>query len=77
MLNVETARSGYIKVELADNCGNVFSGRVFEDCDPINGDKARIKVTWKDESGLNAAGSQPVMLRFRLKAAKIYSFQVE
>jgi hypothetical protein len=69
-LNFRTRRAGYVKVEVADT-----EGRALADCDPLIGDQLKAKVTWKGQSSIDPAARQRLRLHFRLRAARIYSFE--
>jgi hypothetical protein len=70
-LNFQTRRAGYIKVEVVD-----AKGRALADCDPLVGDHLKAKVAWKGESKLDPATLKQFQLHFRMRAARIYSFEV-
>lgn len=72
-VNVRTARSGYLLVEVADLNGVPIPGRTFEDAVPICGDHMSASVVWIAHNDLGVAPGQPVRLRFRLRQASIYS----
>ena len=74
-LNVQTKRAGHILVEVADRKGTPVPGRSFNEADPIIGDHFDYPVTWKGESDLKRKADQPVMLRFRLRCAKLFAFE--
>jgi hypothetical protein len=68
-LNFHARRDGYVKVEVVGQ-----EGRALDDCDPLWGDRLRALVTWKGQPSIsNSAG---VTFRFRLRAAKLYSFEI-
>jgi hypothetical protein len=71
-LNFETRQAGYIKVEVVD-----VEGRKLEDCDPLVGDQIKQAVTWKGETGLKVPEGKAASLRFRMRAAKLFSFEVK
>lgn len=52
-------------------------GFSLSDCDRIRVDQVNRLVTWKGKSDLSALAGRPVYLRFKLKDAAIFSFQVE
>jgi hypothetical protein len=53
----------------------VVARRRFEDCDPVCGDHTAHVVTWRGEADLGHALDQPLYLRFRLRAARLYAFE--
>ncbi len=70
-LNYETRQAGYIKVEV----GGV-DGRRWEDCDPLIGDSLKSPVTWKGQTSMKVNKGGAAALRFRMRAAKLYSFEI-
>lgn len=76
LINAETLRAGFIRVELVDNEGNVIPGRSIEDCDTFTGDCTKITVSWKGETGLKSDSRMPIAFHFVMKAAKLYSFEI-
>ena len=54
----------------------VLPGRGIDDCDPIYGDHLAHTVTWHGESDLGHAGGEPIVLRFQLRAAKLFAFEL-
>jgi len=75
LLNVQTKKAGQVLVEVADNQGRPLPGRSFSDADPINGDFFDFPVSWKAETDLGDISGQPVVLRFRMKGARLFSFE--
>ena len=53
-----------------------LQGRSFSDCDPITGDHLDHVVTWKREEELGHESGQPVTLRIRMKAAKLFALEL-
>jgi hypothetical protein len=74
-INVRTALAGYVQVEAVDHKGKVLPGRSFNDCDQLSGDHIDRLVTWRGESDLGHPDDSPVTLRFRLRAAELYSVE--
>ena len=72
-VNVTTPPAGWLRAEACDQRGVPLPGRSFDDCDPITGDVLDQPITWQGESDLGHAEGAPVVLRFRLRAAKLYS----
>jgi hypothetical protein len=69
-LNFRAESGGWIKVQV-DGAGN----RGLDDCDPLAGDEPKKLVTWKGQSSLGRPGDADVVLRFRVRAAKLFSFE--
>jgi len=76
-VNALTSRAGGIWIEAADFNGKPIPGRTFDDAIPIIGDQHRTQVRWKDADDLGVAPGEPVVLRFRMKKAKIYCLDFE
>ncbi|MDD2763163.1 MAG: hypothetical protein PHE83_04205 [Opitutaceae bacterium] len=74
-LNALTARSGRILVEVADEKGVPLPGREFSRSVPIVGDQPAARLRWGNEEELGGRPDQPIMLRFRLEQAKIFSLE--
>ena len=79
-LNVQTAMAGEVRVEVASSrqYGGgklVLPGRSFSDCVPVVGDSLDQIVAWKGGEDLGHEAGQPVTLRFRMRAAKLFAFQ--
>ena len=72
-LNMRTGPSGYVQVEASGPDGQVLAGRGFDDCDWLIGDHLDRTVTWGGQSDLGHAEGEPIVLRFRMRAAKLYS----
>ena len=70
-LNFDIKRAGYIKVEVEG-----VAGRGLEDCDALFGTTFKKQVTWKGNGSLGAEKGKPVVLRFRMRSAKLFSFEV-
>jgi hypothetical protein len=78
LVNAITKRTGGIHVEAADAKGNVLAGRSFDECLPIVGDQYRTAVTWNNENPAAALpAGKPVMLRFRMEQAQLFSLDFE
>lgn len=83
-LNLKTPLSGEVRVEAVAitswvgkrKAEEVIAGRSCDDCDPIRGDHPAHTVTWQGQADLGHAGDQPVYFRFKLRAAKLYAFEV-
>jgi len=75
LLNFQTKRTGEILVEVANSRGQTLPGRSFSDADPLNGDFLDFPVTWKGEADLGYEPGQPVILRFHMRASKLFAFE--
>ena len=74
-LNVSTSAAGLVRVELLNADGSEIPGFNADDCDPIYGDSLDRRVTWKSNADLSAFAGKPIVLRFYLVEADIYSLQ--
>jgi hypothetical protein len=72
-LNFSTKTAGYALVEAVGADGRVLAGRGFADCDPLSGDELDHVVTWRGEADLGHEEGAAVRLRFRLRAARLFS----
>jgi hypothetical protein len=75
-VNAAVENGGYVKAELLDREGNVTDGFEAAKCDAVTGDQTHASVTWKNHRALPASSSAGARLRFVLKNARLYSFQV-
>jgi hypothetical protein len=76
-INALTHRTGYIKVEVVGMDGNPVEGYSFEDSIPIIGDYHKENVIWKNNKELKTLKDSPVILRFKMRMAKIYQLYFE
>ena len=74
-LNVETERAGEVLVEVAGRDGQPLPGRSFADADLVTANQLRAIVTWKGQADLGQYAGQPVVLRFRLRSARLFAFE--
>jgi hypothetical protein len=83
-LNLQTPISGEVRVEVVaiprwvgkKRTEEVVAGRAFDDCDPISGDHLSHTVTWHGQTDLGHPDGISVRLRFQLRHAKLYAFEV-
>ncbi len=76
-MNAVAARNGHILVEAADLEGKPVDGRTFADAVAGMGDLHWTPVTWKEHADTGIQPGKPLVLRFRMKLAKIYGLQFE
>ena len=57
--------------------GPALKNRSFTECDPLWGDRSRATVTWQGQADLGAYAGRPVVLRFRMRSAKLFAFTFE
>lgn len=74
VLNLRTARSGSVKVELLDGKGKPIDGFTLSDCKPLKGDTLTGKFAWKG-GDLSKLQGKTVQVRFVLKNARLYSMR--
>jgi hypothetical protein len=72
-INADTHRSGHITVEAARYDETPIAGREFANSVPLVGDCLNAPVRWREHDDLGADKGQPLILRFRMERAKIYS----
>ena len=75
LLNAATSAAGNIWVEICGPDGKPLEGYASGDCDAVFGDFIEKKVSWNGKSDLSALAGRPVILRFKMKEADIYSFR--
>lgn len=76
-INAVTDRNGFVSVEAADLSGKPIKGRTFADAVASFGDLHWMPITWKAHSDLGIKPGEPLVLRFRMKLARIYGLQFE
>ena len=80
-LNYRTTQGGEIRVEAAESRrsgghSKVLPGRSFADCVPLAGDETDRTVAWKNGEDLGHRDGQPVTLRFRMRSASLFAFEL-
>ena len=63
------------RVAAEDNQGNPLPGKGVEDSIPVWGNHRDIEVAWKGGTDLGYGMDRPVLLRFRMKHAKLFGFE--
>jgi hypothetical protein len=71
-INAATKADGEVVVELLDAAGRPIKGR--ERSTPFSGDELRHTVRFAGDADVSAAAGTPVVLRFYLKNAQLFSF---
>lgn len=74
-INFSTSAAGTVRIEIQDAKGDPIPGFALADCHEQFGDELARVVSWKRGSDVSHAADQPVILRFELKDADLYSFQ--
>ena len=80
-LNYRTAQGGELRVEAAESRrsgghSKALPGRSFADCIPLAGDETDRIVAWKGGEDLGHRDGQPVTLRFRMRSASLFAFEL-
>ena len=80
-LNYRTTQGGEIRVEAAESRrsgghSKALPGRSFADCVPLAGDETDRIVAWKTGEDLGHRDGQPVTLRFRMRSASLFAFEL-
>jgi hypothetical protein len=70
-LNFQTKRNGYVRVSVEGN-----GARTIESCDLLFGDETKKQVTWRGDGSIGVDPGGDFTLRFKLRAAKLYSFEI-
>ncbi len=76
-INAVTKRAGSILVEAADAQGRPLPGRTFQDAVPIRGDHYRTTVRWNEADDLGFREGEPIILRFRMRHARLFSLDFD
>lgn len=74
-LNASTSACGFIKVEFRTPEGKPFDGFRASDCDIIYGDSLDRPVSWNNDRHVCPMEKRPVVIRFYMQEADIYSFR--
>lgn len=75
-LNIDASASGEARIELQNAEGRAIEGYTLDACDRVLGNHIRRVVTWHGDSALPVAAGEPVRLRFVMRGARLYAFQV-
>lgn len=76
-LNAATSASGMINVEIRDSDGTPIPGFLLDESDPIYGDSLNRCVSWKGDYSVTELSGKPIILRFVMREADIYSLAFE
>jgi hypothetical protein len=74
-LNFRTRPTGHVQVEVLGPERKVLPGRRFDDCGYLTGDHLDHLVTWRGEPDLGHPEGAPILLRFRLRSADLFSVE--
>ncbi len=80
-LNYRTTQGGEVRVEAAESRrsgghSKALPGRSFADCVPLAGDETDRIVAWKTGEDFGHHQGQPVTLRFRMRSASLFAFEI-
>jgi len=76
-LNCATSAAGLIRVELLDPDLKPIPGYTLSDCDLIYGDTLDRRVSWRGKKDVQSLAGRPIVLRFVLREADLYSLKFE
>lgn len=76
-INAQTHRTGYIMVEVVGMDGIPISNHTFNDSIPVIGDQYKTTIRWKNSDRVGVEKGVPVILRFKMRMAKIYQLFFE
>mgnify|MGYP003381552908 CR=1 FL=1 len=76
-LNVATSAAGAVRVEICDLNGSPIPGFSLDECNLIYGDAIDRRVTWREHSNVESLIGKPVILRFVMREADLYSLIFE
>lgn len=75
-INFSTSAAGSIRIELRDAGNNkAIPGYALDDMDPVYGDQLDFPVSWKGRGNVGALAGRPVILRFELRDADVFSIR--
>ena len=75
-LSLNIKATGSAKVAVTDENGEAIPGFDFHDCDEIKGDFVDKAVTWRSGKDLKVLKGKAVRLKFQLRDAKLYAFEL-
>ena len=75
-LNFSTSAAGSVWVEVQDESGQPLSGYTQSDCEELFGDTVDRNVVWKSGKDLTSLVGRTVRIRFVLRDADVFSFQL-
>ena len=75
-VNATVDQAGHVKAELLDAGGKVVPGYSASECTAVQGDQLQGTIRWAQHEAVPKAPSEGSRLRFLVKNARLYSFQV-
>ncbi len=77
-LNLNTGAGGVAKVEIVRESGEPVRGFTMAEADELNGNSVRLVAAWNGgKTDVSALAGQPVRLRIKMRAAKLFAFQFQ
>jgi hypothetical protein len=77
VLNTSQGRStSAVKVAIIDDAGQEIPGFGLNDCDPVPADATQHTVSWRKRTDISRLAGHPIRLRFELRNAKLFAFEV-
>jgi hypothetical protein len=76
VLNATTFDAGSIRVSVLDAKGQPLAGYATDNCQLVQGDKTTLPVRWNGHDCLPDLGGEPICLRFELRKAEIYGYEL-
>ncbi len=75
-LNARVRAAGHVLVELAGRDRQPLPGHSFADADPVLGDSLDHTIRWNGRGEIARDPNQPLTIRFRLRCATLFSFEL-
>lgn len=75
-LNATTFEDGLIQVSVRDAEGQFLDGYTTNACQLVHGDGTALPVCWGNRDDLANSTDGPICLRFELRKAEIYGFEL-
>ena len=75
-LNARVKAAGHVLVELAGQDRQPLPGYGFADADPVLGDSLDHIVSWNGRTKISRDMTQPLTMRFRLRCATMFAFEL-
>jgi hypothetical protein len=76
-LNAAVRAAGHVLVQVGDRQGRALPGHSFEEAVPILGDAPDHRAVWRGGDRLPVEPGHSFTLRFRLRAARLFAFQID
>ena len=75
VLNYGTADDGQIRVEIQDQQGKAIPGFELDRCQRLSGDAIAQEVTWRGGADVSGLSGRPIVLRFDMQNADLYTIR--